>query len=396
VQARALMPYLADAVPGWCQATLAIRDATGHELAYDDDHRFDPDPRLEFDVPADGAYEIEVRDALSRGREDFVYRLSLQTAVPGGTVASSVTAPLPTGRFVPLAEREPNDAQQTAQPIVLPALVIGRIERPGDVDVFSFEGRPGQTFVAEVEARRLGSPLDAVVKLVDARGRELARGDDHVDLGAGLVTHQADAYLSVKLATPGPHHLIVRDLQGKGGPQHTYRLRVGPPAPDFELRVVPSQVNLRRNSAAVLTVHALRRDGFAGEISLSLLDAAGFHLGGGVVPAGQDRVQVTLSPPETPPAAPVAIVLQGTATIDKQQITHQAVPAEDMMQAFAWRHLVPSAQLLALAERAGNGIGRLVRKDEEPIRLRPGGTSEAVFALAGARRTFAASIDCTL
>ncbi len=396
VQARALMPYLADAVPGWCQATLAVRDVDGHELAFADDYRFDPDPRLEFDVPADGSYEVEVRDALSRGREDFVYRLSLHTTVPGSTAASTVTAPLPTGPYVPIAEREPNDSLPTALPIVLPALVIGRIERPGDVDVFTFEGRPGQTFVAEVEARRLGSPLDAVIKLLDPRGRELARCDDHVDLGAGLVTHQADAYVSAKLATAGSHQLVVRDLQGKGGQQHTYRLRIGPPTPDFALRVVPSQVNLRRNSAAVLTVHALRRDGFAGEISLSLLDAAGFHLGGGVVPAGQDRVQVTLSPPDTPAATPVELVLQGTATIGRQQVTHQAVPAEDMMQAFAWHHLVPSAQLLALAERAGNGIGRLVRKDEAPIRLRPGGTTEAVFNLAGARRTFAASIDCTL
>ena len=36
VSARDLMPYLADAVPGWFQATVALLDAAGHELAYDD------------------------------------------------------------------------------------------------------------------------------------------------------------------------------------------------------------------------------------------------------------------------------------------------------------------------------------------------------------------------
>src|SRR6185369_1395468 len=46
--ARALIPYLADAVPGWFQATLALRDAKGRELAYDDDFRFNPDPVLAF------------------------------------------------------------------------------------------------------------------------------------------------------------------------------------------------------------------------------------------------------------------------------------------------------------------------------------------------------------
>ena len=42
--ARQLIPYLADAVPGWFQATLSLRDAQGNELAYVDDYRFNPDP----------------------------------------------------------------------------------------------------------------------------------------------------------------------------------------------------------------------------------------------------------------------------------------------------------------------------------------------------------------
>ena len=32
--ARELMPYLADAVPGWFQAVLALYDSTGSEVAY--------------------------------------------------------------------------------------------------------------------------------------------------------------------------------------------------------------------------------------------------------------------------------------------------------------------------------------------------------------------------
>ena len=41
-KARQLIPYLADAVPGWFQATLALSTAPGNELAYADDFRFDP------------------------------------------------------------------------------------------------------------------------------------------------------------------------------------------------------------------------------------------------------------------------------------------------------------------------------------------------------------------
>ena len=77
VSARELIPYLADAVPGWFQATLALYDSQGKELAYDDDYRFHPDPVLFFKVPADGQYVIEIKDAIYRGRPDFVYRISI-------------------------------------------------------------------------------------------------------------------------------------------------------------------------------------------------------------------------------------------------------------------------------------------------------------------------------
>ena len=41
---RQLIPYIADAVPGWFQPVLALYDANGKEVAYDDDYRFKPDP----------------------------------------------------------------------------------------------------------------------------------------------------------------------------------------------------------------------------------------------------------------------------------------------------------------------------------------------------------------
>ncbi len=77
VKARALIPYLADAVPGWFQATLGLYDDNGHELAYSDDHQFNPDPILFYRIPQSGHYEIEIKDSIYRGREDFVYRITI-------------------------------------------------------------------------------------------------------------------------------------------------------------------------------------------------------------------------------------------------------------------------------------------------------------------------------
>ena len=42
VEARHLIPYLADAVPGWFQAVAALYDAKGDELAVADHYRFIP------------------------------------------------------------------------------------------------------------------------------------------------------------------------------------------------------------------------------------------------------------------------------------------------------------------------------------------------------------------
>ena len=49
----------------------------GNEVAYADDFRFNPDPVIFYQVPRDGEYVLEIKDSIYRGREDFVYRISM-------------------------------------------------------------------------------------------------------------------------------------------------------------------------------------------------------------------------------------------------------------------------------------------------------------------------------
>ncbi len=397
--ARELIPYLADAVPGWFQATVALYDAQGNELAYEDDYRFHPDPVLYYEIPEEGQYVLEIKDAIYRGREDFVYRIALgempfvtsifplggrdgvQTTVavkgwnlPVDTLTLdaddkvSGIHPISVGWFqratsrVPFAvdtlpeslEKEPNDDSHSAQRVKTPLIVNGRIDRPGDWDVFRFEGRAGDQVVAEVQARRLGSPLDSVIELTDANGRQLAANDDYEDKGAGLTTHQADSRLSVTIPADGTYSLRLGDTQHQGGTAYGYRLRISPLRPDFELRVVPSSINARAGAAVPITVYALRRDGFADDITLELKDAPrGFALSGGWIPAGQDKVRLTLTVPPSPEEEPFKLRLEGRALIQGREIRRPAVPAEDMMQAFIYHHLVPAKDLLVAVTPRG-------------------------------------------
>ena len=52
--ARSLIPYLADTVPGWLQATLTLYDSKNNEVAFADDYRFNPDPVLFYKIPRSG------------------------------------------------------------------------------------------------------------------------------------------------------------------------------------------------------------------------------------------------------------------------------------------------------------------------------------------------------
>jgi hypothetical protein len=391
---RQLVPYIADAVPGWFQPVLILYDANGIEVAYNDDYRFKPDPTLFYEVPQDGEYVFAIHDSIFRGREDFVYRITigelpfvtsifplggregepatikmkgwnLQEAelTPPATEAAAGIHPLVASRKgfvsnrVPFAldtlpecyEKISNNDPAHAQKVTLPIIINGRMEKPDDWDVFQFKGKSNDTVVAEVCARRLDSPLDSVIKLTDAKGTLLAFNDDHEDLGSGLNTHQADSYLMARLPADGTYYVHIGDTARKGGEEYAYRLRISAPQPDFALRVVPSSVSLRSKSTATVSVYAMRKDGFTGPIKLALkVPPAGFSSSPVTLTGTQTMARLTIKTDLVATNEPVSLSVVGSAKIGEKEIAHEAVPAEDRMQAFLWRHLVPAGELKVL------------------------------------------------
>jgi len=425
-QAQQLMPYLADAVPGWFQAMLTLYDAKGRELACADHYRFHPDPVLFYKVAQEGEYTLEIRDSIYRGREDFVYRVAvgeqpfITWMFPLGGHAGVAARASVAGWNLPWKqvsldtkpgadhirqaawrrdewlsnhvayavdalpecdESEPNDTVATAQQITLPRIVNGRTSRPSDTDVFRFKGRAGEQVVAEVYARRLDSPLDSLLRLTDASGRVIAANDDYPDKEMGLITHQADSYLLARLPRDGVYYVRLSDAEGHGGGEYAYRLRIGPPRPDFSLCVTPSGINITPTGIAVLRVCAFRKDGFDGDIEVALKDApAGFALSGARIPRGRDAVYMTLAAPRGQPgrraaARRFALRLEGRARIGGAMVSRPVLPADDMMQAFAYLHLVPAQQLVVGMGRSGGGAGAVTVElpGAGPLRIPAGG-----------------------
>jgi hypothetical protein len=441
VSARDLVPYLADAVPGWLQATLTLYDPQGHELAYDDDYRSHPDPVIHCQIPADGEYVLEIRDAIYRGREDFVYRIAIgelpfatsifplggpagrSTLVhvagwnlpaarltmnargrePGVYPVSLQTKDLVSNRL-PFAvdslpevfEKEPNDSRTDAQSVTLPVIVNGRIGQPGDRDQFRFKGRAGDAVIADVTAHRLESPLDSVLELTDAAGHRIAWNDDVEDEGAGLETHHADSRLTATLPATGTYFVRLGDVQHKGGAEYAYRLRISAPRPDFGVRVAPSSVTATGSGTVPVAVTALRADGFSGDIALALKGAPeGFTLSGGLMPAGQDQVRLTLTVPPAATNVPVSIRLEGRAMIAGRMVVRQALPADEMMQAFAYRHLVPADDLRVFVSGRGGTRVPIRLVTEQPVKIPAGGSAQVRMSLPPGYATFE-KIECQL
>ena len=175
-----------------------------------------------------------------------------------------------------------------------------------------------------------------------------ANDDSGNNREAGLETHHADSYIRAHIATGGTYYLQLGDVQQHGGPEYAYRLRVSAPRPDFELRIAPSAINLSPGETVPVAVYAVRKDGFSGDITLSLTNApAGFILSGAQIASSRDSAAVTLAALPEAPRGRIALRLQGRATINGREVVREAVPTEDMMQAFLWRHLVPAADLSA-------------------------------------------------
>jgi hypothetical protein len=154
--------------------------------------------------------------------------LKLDAGFQGDAVTLTVVTP--TGETKPhrllveaklpvMAEKEGNDGFRAAHAVTLPSVIEGTIGRARDVDVFRIEGKKGQRLTAEVLASRHGAPLDAILTLYDAEGRQLASNDD-------FSPEHRDARIEFTLPADGVYYLTLQDAHDTGSNLHVYRLVV--------------------------------------------------------------------------------------------------------------------------------------------------------------------------
>lgn len=99
--------------------------------------------------------------------------------------------------------------------VALPLTINGRIFPRENIDIYSFRARKGETVRCEVQAARLGSPLDARLEVRDPQGRRIAENDDHFG---------ADPLIVFTPPADGEYQVRIHDTQNLGGQAHVYRL----------------------------------------------------------------------------------------------------------------------------------------------------------------------------
>ncbi len=254
---------------------LAAFGPDGEEIVFQDDTPLlRQDCFVSFVAPADGEYVVLLRDTAYGGNPNAHYRMHVgnfprptiafpaggppgQTIpvefvdVAGGAIKQDVvvpaappqrewlipaddqgTAPSPVAfRVVDLPnsfESEPNQNIEQTTAVVVPCAANGRLDEPGDQDWYSFEGKKDQVFNLEVFARRVNSPLDAIINVWGPDKQHIAGNDD---------SGGPDASMRLQLPADGQYSFRVLDHLSRGGPEFIYRVEVTTVTPRLTISI---------------------------------------------------------------------------------------------------------------------------------------------------------------
>lgn len=298
---------------------------------------------VQIPVPADRTAGLDVAERLpsqSATTDGFAYRLAGPNGSSNPLLIGFAQAPV-------VLETEPNNDGEQPQQIAVPCELTGQFQTARDVDWFTFTCKANDVFWFEMTAGRHGSPTDPYLLIqqitINDKGEKTYGGpldadDGIVEVGGpAFRTASDDTVYRFVAPAEGAYRVMLRDLYYRGGPQFVYRLSVRPEQLDFRLVVTPrfpindpNQTNvwspvLRKGGVADMNVYALRRDGFNGDVLVSVEG----------LPAGVTCAPVTLGPNQQ--AAPLVfaaaddvkawsgpIKVIGKATIAGQEVAREA------------------------------------------------------------------------
>jgi len=184
-------------------------------------------------------------------RNEVTLELDISPDADIGPVYFRLQTPLgtsPQGRFLiepyygESADREPNDTPEEAVEVYTPAILVGAISKPGDVDYYKVTVKAGEQLVFENGAAMLGSALQPVVSIYDA--------DQALVKEYGLEGGRSAQYFAHRFDKAGAYYVKIADYEEGGSARHFYRIKVG----KFPLALAAYPLGVRKGQTAQIAL----------------------------------------------------------------------------------------------------------------------------------------------
>ncbi len=390
VKGRALVPYIADAVPGWFQPIIKLTNSAGREVAFADDYRTSPDPVLRYTVEATDSYTLSIHDAIFRGREDFNYRIqvgeipfvesaypivvqegvSKKIEVSGRNLSKDVVKVKPShsgvnhlrvkGTNGKLSNAVPYWAVERGESIIEQPTAASEL-REGVMIYDHFDSEygeksytlplaAGEAVRLDVMSRRMDSRADIILSLVDPDGERVARSDDVEDRTQGLMTHHADPVINFKATKGGVYRVVVEEAQGGYGRDYSFLLRKLPPAAPFEAFVNPANVTIASGGTSFfnLTFNYISPKDLNGVKGIRVSGLPeGYRVGGVTTTRRPKFWKVSISAPKGAKQEIFPIVVEALGQSKSGEMVVEARAVDNMTQAFYYIHNIPAVEFTA-------------------------------------------------
>lgn len=383
VKARLLVPYIADAVPGWFQPVLRIIDSQGREVAYSDDYHHYVDPVIITTLPKDDQYTLIIHDAIYRGREDFNYRIHLGEipfvtgrypayGVAGKKVEQHIegvnldattakikvkkegynsltyTSNIGVSNTVPFYTL-PKGIKLIQSPkegswLNLASAISDSLTSEAKIKRYRLYSEAKRPIVVELIGRRNGSRIDAVMRLRDSTGRIVAEVDDTEDPTQGLMTFHADPVLKYTPKRNETMIIEVEDLHQGYGKDYHYLLRLHNQLPSFNAFVSPANITVPAGGTSSFRVDIAGKVKRPANLIIEGLPKGFTTSSLSIRRSNKWNVSITAPRGAAVERFPIEVKLD-YAVPGGERAQADVLPVDNMMQAFYYTHYIKAAEL---------------------------------------------------
>ncbi|HNU51177.1 MAG TPA: hypothetical protein PKJ98_09810 [Verrucomicrobiota bacterium] len=317
--------------PILAQATLL--DPTGFALGRTPEYP-GGDAQLACPIAVGGLYQLEIRPMASAPGTPVdpaaaIYRLEIRIdgldhvpreSLTGGNVNEQRLAPV----------------VYTARTLMVPSLTRAVVTPPGREILYEFQARQSEQYRFVARVGSIGSPLQPVLRVLDAARQPLAEASPAPDPVLTWIAPSTDMY-----------YLLLTDRRGEGGPLHTCQIEVDRPRNTFQTRLPAHAFRVMPGETRRLTVTVLRPPGSEDFLTLTAMG----------LPEGVSAAPVQVPPEEV--IVPLEFVASQNARPDNRPFRVLCTRTTDVPPAFATARF-------SLEPRHAQPAQLLVRESDQP------------------------------